>query len=69
MYKSLSILFFLSLCFSFEVEEKLSITELKEEAELFILNQSYIDAISNYEKIFEIFRNHNRSISRVFNNT
>ena len=54
MYKSLSILFFLSLCFSFEVEEKLSITELKEEAELFILNQSYIDAISNYEKIYDI---------------
>ena len=39
MYKILSILIFLSVYFSFEVEEKLSITELKEEAELFILNQ------------------------------
>ena len=48
----LFILFSISL--PFEVEERLSITELKEEAELFILNQSYVDAISNYEKIYDI---------------
>ena len=40
--------------FSFEVEEQLSITELKEESKLFILNKSYVDAISNYEKIYDI---------------
>ena len=43
-----------SISLPFEVEERLSITELKEEAELFILNQSYVDAISNYEKIYDI---------------
>ena len=54
MNKILFSFLFLSVCFSFEIEEKLSITELKEEAELFILNQSYIDAIANYEKIYDI---------------
>ena len=48
------ILIFLSICFTFEVEEQLSITELKDEAQLFILNKSYVDAISNYEKIYDI---------------
>ena len=48
------ILILLSIYFSFEVDEKLSITELRDEAQLFILNKSYIDAISNYEKIYDI---------------
>ena len=48
------ILIFLTICFTFEVEEQLSITELKDEAQLFILNKSYVDAISNYEKIYDI---------------
>ena len=52
--KKLVILILLSIYFSFEVDEKLSITELKDEAQLFILNKSYIDAISNYEKIYDI---------------
>ena len=48
------LIFFLSFHLSFEVEEQLSITELKEEAKLFILNKSYLDAISNYEKIYDL---------------
>tara|TARA_Y100000589_G_C27176479_1_gene638967 strand:+ start:51 stop:1640 length:1590 start_codon:yes stop_codon:yes gene_type:complete len=53
MYKII-IIILCSISFSYELEEKLSITELKEEAQLFILNKSYIDAISNYEKIYDI---------------
>ena len=53
MQKIIIIILF-SLLFSYELEEKLSITELKEEAQLFILNKSYIDAIANYEKIYDI---------------
>ena len=52
--KKYIILILLSIFFSFEVEEKLSITELKDEAQIFILNKSYVDAISNYEKIYDI---------------
>ena len=52
--KKFLLIIFLSLYLPFEVEEQLSITELKEEAQLFILNQSYIDAISNYEKIYDM---------------
>jgi len=52
--KKILLIIFLSLFFSFEVEEQLSITELKEEAKLFILNKSYLDAISNYEKIYDM---------------
>ena len=54
MNKILSLFIFLTLPFSFEVEEQLSITELEEEANIFILNESYLDAISNYEKIYDI---------------
>ncbi len=52
--KKIFILILLSICFTFEVEEQLSITELRDEAQLFILNKSYVDAISNYEKIYDI---------------
>ncbi len=54
MNKILFLFIFFSLSLSFEVEEKLSIVELTEEAELFILNKSYIDAIANYEKIYDM---------------
>ena len=50
----IQIFIFLSIYFSFEVEEQLSIIELEEEADIFILNESYLDAISNYEKIYDI---------------
>ena len=60
---------FISISLPFEVEERLSITELKEEAELFILNQSYVDAISNYEKIYDIqsliFGSDNKNLSET----
>ncbi len=63
----LTILF--TLLFSYELEEKLSITELKEEAQLFILNKSYIDAIANYEKIYDIqsliFGSQNKNLSET----
>ena len=51
MKKIIQLFILSSFIISFEVEEKLSIIELKDEAQLFILNQSYVDAISNYEKI------------------
>ena len=54
MIKIISLFILFSFCLSFEVEEQLSITELEEEAQLFILNKSYLDAISNYEKIYDI---------------
>ena len=54
MTKIISLIVFLTLSFPFEVEEQLSITELEEEANLFILNESYLDAISNYKKIYDI---------------
>ncbi len=54
MSKTLQIFIIFQLIFSFEVEEQLSITELQDEAELFIFNESYVDAISNYEKIYDI---------------
>ena len=50
----INIIIIINFLFSFEVEEQLSITELKDEAKVFILNQSYLDAISNYEKIYDI---------------
>ena len=63
------LIIFLSLCSPFEVEEQLSITELKEEAQLFILNESYLDAISNYEKIYDmqslIFGPHHKNLSET----
>ena len=58
-----------SFYFTFEVDEKLSITELKDEAQLFILNKSYVDAISNYEKIYDIqsliFGSQNKNLSET----
>ena len=54
MIKIISLFILLAFPFSFEVEEQLSIIELEEEAQLFILNASYLDAISNYEKIYDI---------------
>ena len=54
MIKIILLFILFSLSISFEVEEQLSITELEEEAQLFILNESYLDAISNYEKIYDI---------------
>ena len=54
MKKIIQLFILSSFIISFEVEEKLSIIELKDEAQLFILNQSYVDAISNYEKIYDI---------------
>ena len=54
MIKIILLFILLAFPFSFEVEEQLSITELEEAAELFILNESYLDAISNYEKIYDI---------------
>jgi len=54
MIKIILLFILLAFPFSFEVEEQLSITELEEEAQLFILNESYLDAISNYEKIYDI---------------
>jgi len=69
MRKFLPLFIFLSILLSFQVEERLSIVELKEEAELFILNQSYIDAISNYEKIYDmqslIFGIENKNLSET----
>ena len=66
MYKFI-IVTLLSILISYELEEKLSITELKDEAQLFILNKSYIDAISNYEKIYDIqsliFGSQNKNLS------
>ena len=50
----INIIILITFLFSFEVEEQLSISELKDEAKVFILNQSYLDAISNYEKIYDI---------------
>ena len=45
------------------------VTELKEEAQLFILNKSYIDAIANYEKIYDIqsliFGSQNKNLSET----
>jgi len=52
--KKIGLLILLSAYLSFEAEDKLSITELKEESKLLILNESYIDAIANYEKIYDI---------------
>ena len=50
MIKLILIFIFSGTIFSFEVEEQLSIIELKEEANIFISNDAYLDAISNYEK-------------------
>jgi len=54
MIKVIQIFIFFTLCFSFEVEEQLSIAELEDEAQIFIFNKSYVDAVSNYEKIYDI---------------
>ena len=54
MSKIIPLLVLFQLFFSFEVEEQLSITELQEEAEVFIFSESYVDAISSYEKIYDI---------------
>ena len=54
MSKIIPLLVLIQFFFSFEVDEQLSITELEEEAEIFIFNESYVDAISNYEKIYDI---------------
>jgi len=68
MYKFIIVTLF-SILISYELEEKLSITELKDEAQLFILNKSYIDAISNYEKIYDIqsliFGSQNKNLSET----
>ena len=54
MLRIIQLFIFFAICFTFEVEEQLSITELEEEAQIFILNESYLDAIANYEKIYDI---------------
>ena len=67
--KQYLILILFSFYFTFEVDEKLSITELKDEAQLLILNKSYVDAISNYEKIYDIqsliFGSQNKNLSET----
>ena len=68
MYKIIIITLF-SILLNYELEEKLSITELRDEAQLFILNKSYIDAIANYEKIYDIqsliFGSKNKNLSET----
>ena len=68
MYKIIIITLF-SILLNYELEEKLSITELKDEAQLFILNKSYVDAITNYEKIYDIqsliFGSKNKNLSET----
>ena len=54
MRKTTFLLICLSFYFAFEVEERLSISELRNEAEIFIENNSYIDGIERYEKIYDI---------------
>ena len=67
--KKIIILILVSFSFTFEVDEKLSITELRDEAQIFILNESYVDAISNYEKIYDIqsliFGSQNKNLSET----